>query len=156
MKSLLKKPYIFWVIGIFLTYMVVNIYISQFYVTVQYIPYYLSTINWSELILGTILSLIIGILISINTVYTYVRYKERKNYKAEGALTCAATVGGLATGVCSACVAGLMPLIFSLLGFSFSWGALPFKGMEIQLLVIVVLGLGLYWNTKSKIPGSLK
>ena len=83
-------------------------------------------------------------------VYTYIRYKERKKYKAEGALTCAATIGGLATGVCSACVAGIIPLIFSILGLSFSWASLPFKGMEIQLVVIVMLSISLYWNSKSK------
>ena len=150
MKRIFKKPYIYWVIGIFLVYMILNILVSQFYITVQYIPYYLKTINWSELILGAIFSLTIGILISINTVYTYIRYKERKKYKAEGALTCAATIGGFATGVCSACVTGLIPLIFSLLGISFSWGALPFKGLEVQALVIIVLLASLYWNLKSK------
>ena len=150
MKRLLKRPYIFWVMGIFLIYTILNIIISQFYVTIQYIPYYLQTLKWSELIVGGLLSLIIGVLISVNMVYTYIRYKERKKYKTEGALTCAATVGGLATGICSACVAGLVPLIFSLLGISFSWGALPFKGMEIQALVIVVLLIGLYWNSRSK------
>ena len=150
MKRVFKKPYIYWVIGIFLVYSALNIIISQFYITVQYIPYYLKTINWSELILGAIFSLVIGVLISINMVYTYIRYKERKKYKAEGALTCAATIGGLATGVCSACVAGLIPLIFSLLGVSSSWGALPFKGLEVQALVIAVLLISLYWNWKSK------
>ena len=150
MKRLLKKPYAYCVIGIFLLYTASNIIISQFYITVQYIPYYLNTINWGELILGTIFSLSIGILISINMVYTYIKYKERKKYKAEGALTCAATIGGLATGVCSACDAGIIPLIFSLLGISFSWGALPFKGLEVQALVIVVLLISIYWNWKSK------
>ena len=150
MKRLLTKPYIYWVIGIFLVYTALNIMISQFYITIQYIPYYLNTINWGELILGAILSLSIGILISINMVYVYIRYRERKKYRAEGALTCAATIGGLATGVCSACVAGLVPLIFSLLGLSFSWASLPFKGMEIQLIVIAVLMLSLYLNWKLK------
>ena len=150
MKRIFRKPYVFWTIGIFFIYMAINVSVSQFYITIQYIPYYLNTIHWGELVLGAILSITIGILISVNMVYTYIRYKERKKYGAEGALTCAATIGGLATGVCSACVAGIVPLIFSLMGLSFSWLSLPFKGMEVQVLVIVILVLSLYWNSKSK------
>ena len=150
MKRIFQKPYLYWVIVIFFIYMAINIFVSQFYITLQYIPYYLKTIHWGELILGAIFSLTIGILVAINMVYTYIRYKERKKYKAEGALTCAATIGGLATGVCSACVAGIVPLIFSLLGLSFSWLSLPFRGMEIQVFVIAMLLLGLYWSARSK------
>lgn len=150
MKRVFAKPYIYWILGIFVIYMALNIIISQFYITIQYIPYYLKTIKWAELIAGGLLSLIIGALIAINMVYTYIRYKERKKYKAEGALTCAATIGGLATGICSACVAGIVPLIFSLMGLSFSWLSLPFRGMEIQALVIVILAISLYWNSRSK------
>ena len=150
MKQVFKKPHVYWVIGIFFLYTALNIIISQFYITAQYIPYYLSTINWGELILGAVLSLSIGILISINMVYAYIRYKERQSVKKESALTCAAAIGGLATGVCSACVSGLVPLVFSLFGVSFSWGALPFKGLEVQALVIAVLLISLYWNWKSK------
>ena len=136
--------------GIFLVYTSLNVIISQFYTTIRYIPYYLNAVKWGELSLGAIFSLVIGILISVNTVYTYIRYLERKRYKARGALTCAAAIGGLATGVCSACVAGIIPLIFSILGLSFSWASLPFKGMEIQLAVIVLLLISLYLNRKSK------
>ena len=144
MKRLLKKPHIFWIIGIFLIYMAINILISQFYVTIQFIPHYLETIKWPVLILSAALSITIGILISISTVYLYIRYQERRSAKNQGALVCAAAIGGLATGICSVCVAGIVPLLFSFLGITFSFGALPFKGMEIQSLIIIILLASLY------------
>lgn len=144
MKRALKKPYLYWTIGIFVAYMALNVIISQFYVTVQYIPYYLNTIKWTELLFGAFLSIIIGILVSVNSVFLYIKYKEKKSIKKDGALTCAAAVGGLATGVCSACIAGLVPFILGILGISFSWASLPLKGMEMQVFVIAILLFSLH------------
>ena len=149
MKELLRKPYVFWVIGIFLGYMTLNVLVSQFYQTALYIPYYLDTLKWGKLLVSGVFSITIGILIAINSVYAYIRYKERKAVMKEGVMTSAATIGGLATGICSACVAGLFPLMFGAFGVSFSFAALPFEGMEVQALIIGVLGFSLYLLRKN-------
>ncbi len=145
MREVFNRPYAIWIVGIFVVYMAANVLISQFYATARYIPYYLDTIKWEELLLSSLLSLTIGMLIAINSVYSYIKFQERKNIGKERTMTCAAAVGGFATGICPACVASVFPLIFGIVGVSFSWAALPFNGMEIQLLMIVILGISLYF-----------
>ena len=148
-KKIFEKPYVYFLILIFLIYLILNIIISQFYITVQYIPRYLETIKWTELILSGIFSLTIGLLISINAVILYIKFKERKEVKKQTILVGLGAVGGLATGICSACVAGLFPLVLGLLGISFSFLSLPFKGLEVQVLVILVLVINLYFLNKN-------
>lgn len=144
LKQVLRRPYVYWLSGIFLLYLVLTSIFSQFYITIQYIPHYLDTINWTELILSIFFTLIIASLVAINSVYGYIKYKERARVKKATALTCAATIGGFSTGVCAACVTGLFPLILGFFGVTFSWGMLPFKGMEVQALIIAVLGTSFY------------
>ena len=148
MKTSFKKPSVFWFLGIFLAYMTLNVILSQFYVTLHYLPYYLKTLRWPELLLAGLLSTAIGVLVSLNMVSAFLRYRERRAIKKESALTCAGTLAGLATGICSACVAGIVPLLFSFLGISFSWAALPLKGMEVQAMIIAVLAINLIWLNK--------
>jgi len=145
MKSVFQKPYIYWTIGIFFVYLVLNFAISGFYKNIPLITAYASTLNWTKLILSLLLSIAIGILISINAVYVYIRHKERKNcLKGEtiataGTFAGLGTVGGLATGICPLCLTGLFPLIFGVLGVSFSFASLPFGGIEVQVLTILIL-----------------
>ncbi len=145
MKSIFCKPYVYWVIGIFFFYLGLNVYISEFYVTIPYLSVYAAQIKWGKLILGILLTLLIAALVAINSVYGYILYRRRKLVAGEGVLTCVGTIGGLATGVCSACVTSVFPLIFGLFGVTFSWAALPFEGIEVQVLMVVVLGLSLWW-----------
>lgn len=144
MRQLFRKPYIYWVVGVFLLYLTLNIIFSQFYLTIKYIPFYLEEIHWAELLLSFFLVLLIASLVAMNSVTAYLKYQERKNVKRGATLSCLATVGGMATGVCPACVTGLFPLILSTLGISFSWGILPFKGLEVQVLVAMILGISFY------------
>ena len=145
-----KKPYVYWLIGIFVIYLLLNVYVSQFYITIKYLPYYLQTIHWDELFFSFLFSITIAALISVNSVYAYIKHKERKAVKKEGVMTCVATVGGFATGICSACITGIIPLIFSALGITVSYLALPFKGLEIQVAIIMLLGTSLYFLQRPK------
>jgi|TARA_B100001964_G_scaffold178360_1_gene196703 hypothetical protein len=149
MKEVFKKPYIYWLMGIFIVYLVITIYISEFYITAKHIPHYIQTIEWSKLIASILLALIIASLVSINSVYAYIKHK-RRNVKKEEGLICVATIGGFATGVCPACVTGLFPIIFSYFGLSFSFLSLPFQGLEIQVLIIVILVASLYFLQKNE------
>ena len=145
-----KKPYLYFFIILFTVYLALNITISQFYVTVQYLPKYVETIKWEELVISGFLTLIIAFLVALTGTLIYKNWKERISVKKQTALVSLGTLGGLATGVCTACVAGLFPLIFGLFGVSFSFLSLPFKGMEIQLLVITFLSINLYLLMKRK------
>jgi len=52
-------------------------------------------------------------------------------------------------GVCPLCVTGLFPIIFGLFGLSFSLASLPFKGLEVQVVAIVLLLSSLYLLRKN-------
>ena len=45
MRRLLRRPYVFWVLGIFVAYMALNVTLSQFYITVRFMHYYAQTLN---------------------------------------------------------------------------------------------------------------
>ncbi len=139
MKSLLKKPYIFWIITIFLVYTILNFYISGFNNTFILILKYASTVNWTELIISIIFSITIGILVALNSVLVYIKYKERQKCKNRTVLAGLGAIGGLATGFCPLCVTGLFPLILSMIGITFSFASLPFKGLEVQFVIIILL-----------------
>ncbi|MEK6914373.1 MAG: hypothetical protein AABW83_01870 [Nanoarchaeota archaeon] len=138
MKEIFRKPYIYWFFIIFLGYLFLNFLLSGFYKTIPLIIIYIKTINWLKLGMSLFLTLIIGILISVNSILIYIKYKERR--KCNGLkIAGAGAVGGLIVGVCPLCVTGIFPLILSLIGISFSFASLPFGGIEIQILVFLIL-----------------
>ncbi len=142
------KKRVAWIIVIFLAYMTLNIIISEFYITARYVPLYLQTINWTELVTSAILSIIIGVLVSVNTVLLFKKVRQR-SVKKEGVLTCTGTAIGLSTGVCTAC-SSLIPLIFGLGGVSFGWGSLPLRGIEVQIATVIILGTSLYFIARKE------
>src|SRR3989338_5615765 len=150
LKIVFKKPYLYGVILIFLIYILLNIWLSGFYNTIKLIFIYASTINWIELFISVIFTILIGILVSVNSVYAYIKYKERKNCLKESIVATAGGIGGLIVGVCPLCVTGLFPLIFSFLGVGFSFASLPLKGIEVQILVIIILLISLFMLNKTK------
>ncbi|MSR86193.1 hypothetical protein EXS74_02260 [Candidatus Woesearchaeota archaeon] len=151
MKELFKKPYVYWIGGIFTIYILLNIWLSQFYELILQIPFFLETINWRGLLISFVLAIIIGILLAINMAIILKEYKTKKSFlKKQGFFSSLGLLGGLSTGVCSACIAGFFPLMFSLFGITFSWAFLPFNGIEIQLLSIVLLSTSIFLITKKK------
>jgi len=138
MKAIFKKPYIYWFFGIFIFYLILNVLVSGFYNTLPLIITYASTVNWLKLGLSLTLTFVIGFLVAINTVLVYIKYKERKKCKGVGTAS-VGTVGGLIVGVCPLCVTGIFPLLLSLVGITFSFASLPFQGIEVQILIILIL-----------------
>src|SRR3989344_756213 len=139
MKTLLKKPCVYFIILIFLVYLSLNIILSGFYNTITLILVYAETVNWFKLGISLFLTLAIGYLIAFNSVLIYVKYKERKKCKKEFTLSSVGAIGGLVVGVCPLCVTGLIPLILGFIGVSFSLASLPFQGIEVQVLVVIIL-----------------
>ncbi len=143
MRNIFKKPYIYYVVLIFLVYIMVNVILSGFYNTIPLILVYAKTVNWLKLGMSLFLTLTIGALIAFNSVLIYIKYKERRKCKKEITLSSAGAIGGLVTGVCPLCITGLIPLIFGFIGVSFSLASLPFQGIEIQILVVIILIISL-------------
>ena len=150
MKKVFAKPYINYIIIIFLIYITLNIIFSGFYNSVKLILIYSSTVNWFKLGISILLTLLIGIFVSVNSVLMYMAYRQRKRCKEAGYLSGVGSIGGLAVGVCPLCVTGLFPLILGFLGISFSFGSLPFGGIEIQVFILGILVWG-YLLLKKKV-----
>lgn len=147
MKELFKKPYIYWLIGIFLFYLIINLFFTGFYRTIPLIIFYAKTVNWFKLIVSLLLSLFIGFFVAINSIYLYLRYKERRKCAKGATTTGIGVIGGMVTGVCPLCVS-LLPIILGFIGISFSIASLPLQGIEIQAVVLVLLIFG-YVNLKN-------
>jgi len=143
MYFLFKKPYLYILIFVILLYSILLYFLSDFDNTFRAALLYSDTVNGYKLGLSILLSLIIAILIGINSCYLYRNHLLRKSCSEESTLIGAGVVGGIAVGICPLCVGGLFPIILSLFGISFSFGSLPFQGLEVQVLVILLLGYGL-------------
>lgn len=139
--ELIKKPYIYWLIGIFLVYLILNLFFTGFYKTIPLIIFYAKTVNWFKLIISLILSLAIGFFVAANSIYLYLRYKERRKCVKGVTTTGIGAIGGVITGVCPLCVS-LLPIILGFVGISFSIASLPLEGIEIQILVLILLIFG--------------
>ena len=143
----LKKRKVLFILSL-IAYLALAIVLSGFYKTIPLLFTYASTVSWVKLILSMVLTLIIGFLVSLNLTLVVERIQERRSCAAQGTLATAATIGGLAVGVCPVCITGLATLIFATLGVSFSFATLPFQGIEIQLLLILILALNIKLLTR--------
>jgi len=150
MKEVFSKPRVYWFIGVFVLYLALNVIFSGFYDTIPLVVTYASTVNWLKLGVSLILTIIISFLIAVVSVLSYIRYKERRNCKNAGAVAGIAGVSGLIVGVCPLCVSGIFPLLLGALGFSFSFASLPFQGIEVQFLIIILLLVSLKMLKKIK------
>jgi hypothetical protein len=149
MKRLLKRPYIYWVIGIFISYISANLLISEYYKEFSLKNgFYCAASGHNGYIINIIFAVIIGALISLNAVLAFIKFRERQKCRSQVAATSIGAVAGVATGFCPVCVTGLVPLIFSFIGVSFSFASLPFNGLEIQTTVALILAISLYSLSK--------
>lgn len=165
-EQLFQKKYL-WIIGaVALLYISVTVIVSKFYVTVQYIPYFMNTLNWAQLLLSVAFTITIGILLGVNILFTYLIYKNYRKLRKEAtcemnltglgttaSVTGLGALGGVATGVCSACVVSVFPWLFGLFGVTISFGALPFQGLEIQFGIVALLLLNGYYLHKKITKG---
>ena len=134
-----KKQKIAIFILTFLIYLALVILLSGFYNTIPLIIIYASTVSWFKLGFSIALSLAIAVFVSLNTIKVYEKYKERQQCKEASIAGGVGALGGLAVGVCPLCVTGVLPLVLSAVGITFSFASLPFQGIEIQVLVLAVL-----------------
>ena len=150
MKFIFKKPYIFLFIGTFLVYLLLLFILSDFGNTLFLALQYAETVSWEKLAFSVFLSLSIGFFVALNTCFAIREYAIRKQCKKGGALTGAGILAGLSIGICPLCVGGLLPLVLGILGISFSFGILPWQGLEIQLgvLAIMIFTTHMFYNKK--------
>ncbi len=145
MRRLFRFPALAWVLGIFLLYELLNILATGFHTTLYYAYLYRAQVNWLELGFSSFLALVIGVLVGLTSVSAYLQYKERQACREGTVLAGIGALGGLVTGFCPICTVSVIGLLFSTLGIGFSLGSLPFQGIEIQLLTIIILSVSLWF-----------
>lgn len=143
LAALFKPPFLYGMLFVFVAYMILLYAFGNFPTTLHLALLYAPLWTRFELAVSLFFSLAIAALIACNVVLAYRHYRERKRCHSAAVVTGAGTLGGFAAGLCPVCLSGLLPLVLGIFGVSFSLVALPFKGMELQVLVIVVLSLNL-------------
>lgn len=131
----IRKPYIFSFLIIILAYLIITIMINKFYV----IAPYLKTYNLKIVVPHLILNLVVAILLAVNINLIYSRFKEVKEIRKSSGLTFFGAFSGMLGGLCPGCIVGLFPLFMSLFGITASLASLPFQGLELQALAIILL-----------------
>lgn len=147
-RDLFKRPQVYVVISIFILYLVILFIIGNFPTTIPLALMYAPFWTRIELAMSLFFSLVIAALVACTAVIAYLKYKERKNCHKATAVASVGTIGGFAAGLCPVCLSGLLPIIFGFFGVSFSFAVLPFNGLELQVLVIVLLTLNFRYLAK--------
>lgn len=140
-QAVFNKPYAFYFIIIFFAYIFINILINQTYVTFET---FFSIYRPSFYLPYIFLNVLIAMLVALNINLIIIKFKEISFMSAgsEG-FSFLGVVGGLVGGACPGCIAGFLPAMLGLFGVvGFSLYNLPFRGLEIQVLSIVLLIIG--------------
>lgn len=134
-KSLVKKPFVFYFVFAFIFYIGLNVLVNRLDLT---LPDLLRSGNWLFLIPYVSFNfLIVPFLIGLTVNLSIMRFKELGfSKKGSGSfLGSLGVLGGILSGACPACIAGLLPAILGIFGVAgFSLSALPLMGLEIQVL----------------------
>ncbi len=140
----IKRPYIYSFIIVFLSYLTINVIVNKFYVVAPYVFSY----NLKIVIPQIILNLIVATLVATNINMIYSKFKELNKIKKSSGLTFFGIFSGLLGGLCPGCFVGLFPLVLSFFGVTASLASLPLKGIELQVLSIILLTIAIILLTK--------
>ena len=135
LRAVFSRPFLFWFLGVTLAYLVVTVLVNEFDTTLKYAFRFSSQVEWVTLAFSMLFSVVIAILVGINSVSAFVLRRRRIAGETQ---TVACAIGGFFTGVCPGC-SSLLPSVLGWFGIGFSWALLPFKGLEVQVLIIIVL-----------------
>jgi len=135
--AVLRKPYLFYFISIFIAYILINTLINQTYETFSIIS------GFSKMFIIPFLLfnfLVVPLLVALTINLSIIRFKELKSMNnAASSSTFLGVFGGVLGGACPGCFVGLFPAILGLFGISATLSVLPLYGLEIQIISSVLL-----------------
>ena len=142
-RAITEKPYIFYFIGIFLVYVVFNLFINKIYVNLSIFTSFALWFRIPYLLFGFLL---IPALVALTINLSIIKFREMRQVKGKGSrgFTFLGMFGGVFGGACPGCFVGLFPAVLGLFGITASLSILPLYGLEIQagsvgLLMIAVI-----------------
>lgn len=134
-KAILKRPYIFSFIGIFIIYIVINLIVNQLYVNLEV---FTTFALWFRIPFLFFNFLLIPFLVALTINLSILRFKEAGFGKYTGAAGLG-VFSGILGGACPGCFVGLFPAFVGLFGITATLSSLPLFGFEIQLLSAILL-----------------
>ena len=147
-KALLKQKFYF---RIFLFTFIIYLILSAFLINYFFLGFYLFFQQATYAFFNILATLILGFLLGINLALTVYRFKEVKKYNNESGTGIFSGVISLFGAGCPVCSFTVLSLLIPGFGTAFSLAILPFKGLEIQLLGILILLLSISMLTKENI-----
>ena len=136
---------------IFLITFLVYLTLSVFLINYFFLGFYLFFKQTSYAIFNILATLILGFLLGINVVLIFYRFKEIKKYNNESGTGIFSSVLSLFGAGCPVCSFTILSLIIPGLSTGFSLAILPLKGLEIQIIGIIILLLSIYILTKENV-----
>ena len=147
-KNILKQKTFFRIFFItFIAYLVLSVFLINYF----FLGFYLFFKQASYAIFNILATLALGFLLGINVVLIIYRFKEIKKYNNESGTGIFSSVLSLFGAGCPVCSFTILSLIIPGLSAGFSLAILPLKGLEIQIIGILILLLSIYILTKENV-----
>lgn len=145
-EAIFRKPYSFYFIFLFFLYLLFNIWINKLYIT-----YRVLIDNFYYGIFLIFFMILVAFLTALNINLIIIKFKEYKKFNYEsGWFTSIAVFLGFMGGACPGCIVGLFPAFAGIFfGSGISLNILPFKGIELQILSVLLLVLSANLLSKS-------
>lgn len=137
--AMFSRPYSFYFIFFFFSYLALNVYINKLHVT-----YGLLYHNLTYGIPMVILTISVAAFVALSINLMIMKFKELKKVNSgAGGITTLAIFLGIMGGACPGCIVGLFPIVMGMFGGAgFSLSVLPFYGLELQAASLVLLIIG--------------
>src|SRR3989344_8846248 len=139
-KIFLLSLLFYLLLSIYLIYYFFNGFYLFFNYSIKYYPY-----------LNILFTIILSFLFGINLSLILFRFKEIKKYNNESGTGIFTSVLSLFSAGCPVCSFTILSFLIPGLSATFSLAILPFKGLEIQLLGILLLLIGIFILTKENV-----
>ena len=149
-RALLKQKSYFRIFIIaFILYLALSMYLIYYFFNGFYLffNYYIRYYPW----LNILFTLILAFLFGINLTLIIFRFKEVKSYNNESGAGIFTSVISLFSAGCPVCSFSIISFLIPAIGTTFSLAILPFKGLEIQLLGIIILLISIFILTKENV-----
>ncbi len=147
-KSLLKQKTYF---KIFLFMFIIYLFLAAFLINYFFLGFELFFQKASYAFFNILATLILGFLFGINLALTVYRFKEVKKYNNESGTGVFVSSLSLFGAGCPVCSFTVLSLLIPSIGTAFSLSILPFKGLEVQLVGIILLLISINLLTKENV-----
>ena len=150
LKALLKQKSYFRIFLLsFILYLLLSTYLIYYFFNgfYSFFNYYIRYYPW----LNVLFTLILAFLFGINLALIIFRFREVKSYNNESGTGIFTSIISLFSAGCPVCSFSIISFLIPAIGTTFSLAILPFKGLEIQLLGIVILLISIFILTKENV-----